>query len=742
MNSDNEHESKNIDCALEMPEEKSSTDPAGEESVVSDLLFALGFKKKAGGKKKLASDSQLQADIPEAIEGSTDSRDDLPPDDPEGTVDGADSFETEIVGTDTTERMRKKSKTKKLVLTVLAILILTVCLIRILPYLLEPTPPGEDVVASYNGKNITIEEFKSFIALEQAKESEHAYCETHGYDHTQCDSAEPCESHPVDSIEGYRQMAVNLAVEQIIQEWASSQGVTQREDVQHGIKDLLEDANVSQLIDQLHEEKITPESISSWEIQQYYDDNKDTFGGKSLAEVEDEIRQILVSKKDEDFFPKYLEELKKTAGLQVNFDLLKVTEPTEEEISAYYKQNTSKYKASEKAEALEIKITGGDAQSTAAEAIRKIRSGESFDSVAAAYSQDGKVSKLSLEKGSGEAAVEAVIWKMQLGDISEPVANADGSVSIIKLVSTAKAGTQPLSEVKSDIRLILLQQNMEREYKTRKNEALFSVHSRRYTLGDFYTEFKELSPEYQAQFSTLDQKQQLVEQLIAKELLLEETGDGSSDKSQKHGYDELKIQYLAQILHQQKVDDKLKDPTKDEMKKFYNENKKSFVAPASVQISLIWIDQGPEGEKAEQARKKADEALSLLNQGADFAEVAKKYSEDSSADSGGEINGIYYQDQFPDELGTAVFALQSGKTSGIIDYNYGYYIIKVRERTEERQMTYKESAESIKEHLSEEKHSKLESEMEQTLLKNADFTVYDKTLRKLIKEQNKQQAVL
>jgi len=57
-------------------------------------------------------------------------------------------------------------------------------------------------------------------------------------------------------------------------------------------------------------------------------------------------------------------------------------------------------------------------------------------------------------------------------------------------------------------------------------------------------------------------------------------------------------------------------------------------------------------------------------------------------------------------------------------------------------MTYKESAERIKEHLSEEKHSKLESEMEQALLKNADFTVYDKTLRKLMKEQNKQQSAL
>jgi len=275
---------------------------------------------------------------------------------------------------------------------------------------------------------------------------------------------------------------------------------------------------------------------------------------------------------------------------------------------------------------------------------------------------------------------------------------------------------------------------MESEYTLRKDEALFSVHSRRYTLGDFYTEFKELPPEYQAQYATYEQKQQLVEQLIAKELLLEETGDSSSGEQEKHSYDEMRIQYLAQILHQQEVDEKLSDPTEEELQEFYNKNQQSFVSPASAQISLIWIDQGSDGEKAEQARKKADEALSLLNSGTDFSEVAKQYSEDSSASTGGEMSGALYQEYLPEQLGTEIFNLKSGETSGVIDYSYGYYIVKMRERTEEKQLTYEESKETIQAHMNEEKHSKLESEMETLLLEKADLTIYDRTLRKLLKK--------
>lgn len=719
------------DLSSDITRKKPKAIPSDLGSISSDLLHVLGFSsnsKNENGEIDISPSPQTSSDF-EILQYSTNL--------PNSTDPCADLPETNEFKPPKAKVMLKKRSRRytRVAMIAASVMIFLLVFVFLKPFFTEPKPPGANVVGSYNGKYILIEELKSFITLEQAKESEHSACKTHGYDHTQCDPTEECESHPIDSLEGYQQMVTRLAVEQMIQDWASAQGVTQREDVQHGIKDLLDDASVIQLIDQLHEEQITPESISSWEVQQYYDENKDTYNGKSLADVEDEIRQILISQKDEEFFPQYIEELKQTAGLLVNFDLLKITEPTDEEISVFYTQNLSAYQQADSVEALEIKIIADNAQSTASEAIRKIRSGESFDSVAATYGQNGKADKITFEKGKGEVTLEALIWGMKPGDISDPITNADASVSIIKLVNTSEAAAQPLSDVESDIRIILLQKNMDSEYTLRKDEALFSVHSRRYTLGDFYTEFKEISLEYQAEFSTFDKKQQLVEQLIAKELLLEENGDSSANESGQHDYEELKIQYLSQILHKEEVDGKLGEPTEKEMKQFYKENNDSFIIPAGVQISLIWIDQGLNNENTDQSRQKADEAMALVNSGTDFAEVAKKYSEDGSAKSGGEITEVIYQDYLDGDLGSKVFALQAGETSSIINYLNGYYIIKVRERIEEQQQTYEEVAESIKAHLKEIKHSELEAELEKTMLDNANFTIYDKTLKKILKEQ-------
>ena len=123
---------------------------------------------------------------------------------------------------------------------------------------------------------------------------------------------------------------------------------------------------------------------------------------------------------------------------------------------------------------------------------------------------------------------------------------------------------------------------------------------------------------------TYESRKKLVEQIIAKELLLEKSEDGaSSDGSKTHDFEELKIQYLYQVMHQEEVDANLKEPTEEEIAKYYEENKELLTTPATVELSMIWIDQGTNGEKKEQALTKANEALASVRDGEDFAEVAK-----------------------------------------------------------------------------------------------------------------------
>lgn len=736
MDSNDTQEKMNKDCFSDELGEESNTAPPDDGSAISDLLHVFRvafFRRKKGFKTDIFTKSpesraaQITTDhmvsSPDLLDNTalsnvragfleSNSDHDEPMEGESYAIPGNPPVINEIdIPKMDIAKLKRSNRSVNFVLFGTAVLFLMVGFIYFKPYLFEPNPPGEDVVASYNGKYITKEELNNFIALEQLNESDHTF-----------------------SLEDYQATVTMLAVEQMIQDWASEKGIIQREDVQHGLKDLLGDANVGKLIDQIHEEKLTPESIPKWEVQQYYDKNRDEYSDKMFSEVEDEIRNILVAQKDEEFFPQFIEELKKSSGLEVNFDLLKVNEPTDEEISGYYLQNSTNYQVPQKAEVLEIKIVSENAQQTAEEAIRKLRSGESFESIAKNYGQDGKAVKRTLEKGTGDTMFENTVWKMSLEEVSDPITAADGSVSIIKLVGISSANKKPLSEVKDEITEILRKKNMELEYTLRKDEALFSVHSKRYTLGDFYTEFNELPPELQAMYSTYENKKQLVEQLITKELLLEETGDSSSDQNEQHSLDELKINYLYQILHQEEVDGKLTEPTEEEIRQFYDKYKKEMIMPAGVKISFIWIDQGLNKEKSEQARKKATEALSLLDSGTNFSEVAKNYSEDGTYQTGGELDEWLYQGFLPPELEEEVFALTVGQTSGIIDGGDGLYIIKVREKIDQKQKTYEESVEEIKNHLKEEKHNQIENELEKTLLDNANFTIYNKTLRKILNE--------
>lgn len=154
--------------------------------------------------------------------------------------------------------------------------------------------------------------------------------------------------------------------------------------------------------------------------------------------------------------------------------------------------------------------------------------------------------------------------------------------------------------------------------------------------------------------------------------------------------------------------------TEDEVKQYYEDNKNTyFLVPVSVKASHIlamfpWKEDN--SEETQEGREEALEKIKMvedkLKDGGDFEDLARQYSNDTtSAEKGGDL-GFISKGQMVEELGQgfkefeeALFSLDVGEVSGIVETEYGFHIIKATDREEEYIQKFDEVEESINTYL-------------------------------------------
>jgi parvulin-like peptidyl-prolyl isomerase len=77
----------------------------------------------------------------------------------------------------------------------------------------------------------------------------------------------------------------------------------------------------------------------------------------------------------------------------------------------------------------------------------------------------------------------------------------------------------------------------------------------------------------------------------------------------------------------------------------------------------------------DEARARIQQALDELKGGADFAQVASKYSDDPNGKSGGDLGPVAKGQLIP-AFEDAAFALQPGQRSDVVDTPYGFYVVE------------------------------------------------------------------
>lgn len=141
-----------------------------------------------------------------------------------------------------------------------------------------------------------------------------------------------------------------------------------------------------------------------------------------------------------------------------------------------------------------------------------------------------------------------------------------------------------------------------------------------------------------------------------------------------------KVQYAAFNLAQ--VPGGVPEVSGADVQRYYNSHQQQFQTPEQVRVRhiLIKVPAHADAKTVAAARQKAEDVLKQLHAGANFAELAKKYSDDpGSKDQGGELGFIEHGATVP-EFDKTAFSLQPGQTSGIIQTQFGFHIIQVEEK--------------------------------------------------------------
>ena len=174
-----------------------------------------------------------------------------------------------------------------------------------------------------------------------------------------------------------------------------------------------------------------------------------------------------------------------------------------------------------------------------------------------------------------------------------------------------------------------------------------------------------------------------------------------------------------QQLIDQEVTEKIK-VSDEETKAFYDENPQLFQQPEQVKASHILIKvqaDAPADQKAE-ARKKIEAVHKKVKKGEDFAALAKTYSEGPSGPKGGEL-GYFRRGQMVKPFEEAAFSLQPNETSGIVETQFGYHLIRVSDKKPAKKMTYAEVKDRLSEHLKNQKRDSEANTYIETLRKDA-----------------------
>ena len=124
--------------------------------------------------------------------------------------------------------------------------------------------------------------------------------------------------------------------------------------------------------------------------------------------------------------------------------------------------------------------------------------------------------------------------------------------------------------------------------------------------------------------------------------------------------------------------------TDAEIEEFYQENLTDIpIRKESDRIGMIIVKMEPSKETEEELKREIYEIKDKLNKGADFAKLAKEYSDCPSAPNGGDL-GWVERGMMVKPFEDAAYKLEVGEISDLVETQFGYHLILMQEKKDDQ----------------------------------------------------------
>ncbi len=137
--------------------------------------------------------------------------------------------------------------------------------------------------------------------------------------------------------------------------------------------------------------------------------------------------------------------------------------------------------------------------------------------------------------------------------------------------------------------------------------------------------------------------------------------------------------------------------TEEQSSAFYEKEKDKFKQPEGARIShiLVKVAENATPEEKAKAKQKIEEVKKQLDNGKDFAELAKTNSDCPSAINGGDLGFIVKGKTVPEFEKTAFSLEKPGQFSKIIETSFGFHILKLTEKRAAGTVPFKDARKNI-----------------------------------------------